>query len=267
MGELFDISKHNPSKVIVAGDWHRNPYATWPKRVVEFAAQNQIDTILHVGDFGYNYGSTDAYSFEKPLHEALQKNDVKLVWIDGNHENHEMLRDAPRLSNGFVQTGKRGNIFYAPRGQRWTWSGRDFGALGGAWSPNGERLKEGLTVFKDLEQPTWDDLGKLGDSPLDYLITHDAPERVALKSILGIVEETPTRKILQKAVDTTKPSRVFSGHWHRRLDYRLPRADGLESMGHILDKEWTPGNIVILDLILNELTAPPAEWTTYQKSN
>jgi hypothetical protein len=265
MAELFDISNHNPTWVLIAGDWHRNPHAAWPKKVIEFAAKNQIDTILHVGDFGYKYGSTDAYYFEKPLHQALLEHNVKLVWVDGNHENHEMLRTLPRLPNGFVQTGKRGNIFYAPRGHRWTWSGRTFGALGGAWSPNGARLKEGVTVFKELEQPTWDDLAKLGNEPLDYLISHDAPERVALKSLFGIVEKTPTRKILQKAVDLTKPSRVFSGHWHRRLDYRLPRADGLESMSHILDKEWTQGNIVILDLVTNELISLPESWTNYNR--
>lgn len=257
----MDISEHNPAWVLVAGDWHRNLHAAFPKRVIKLAQQLMIDTILHVGDFGYKYATTDAYTFEKPLHRALIEADIKLVWVDGNHENHEMLRTLPRLDNGFVQTGARGNIFYAPRGHRWEWSGRKFGALGGAWSPNWARLKEGSTLFKDLEETTWKDFETLGNEPLDYLVTHDVPARVAMKTMFGIVEKTETRKILQKAVDVTKPSRIFSGHWHQRLDYLLPRLDGQNTIGHVLDKEWTVGNVLILDLITNEIIPLPYNWT------
>jgi len=257
---VFDISKHNPTWVLVAGDWHRNPHAAFPKKVVELARSLQIDTILHVGDFGYKYGSTDAYMFEKPLHRALLEADVKLVWVDGNHENHPMLNELPRLDNGFVQTGARGNIFYAPRGHRWEWTDRKFGALGGAWSPNWLRLEEGRTVFKDLEEPTWADFTKLGPEPLDYLVAHDVPERISLKTPFGPPKKTITREILQKAVDVTKPARVFSGHWHQRLDYRLTRTDGLETLGHILNREHNTDNVLILDLVSNEIVPLPYTW-------
>jgi hypothetical protein len=262
---LVDISKHNPKLVLVAGDWHRNPHAAFPKKVVELAKSLQIDTILHVGDFGYKYGSTDAYMFEKPLHRALLEADVKLVWVDGNHENHPMLNELPRLDNGFVQTGARGNIFYAPRGHRWEWSGRRFGALGGAWSPNWAKLKEGRTLFLELEQPTWADLELLGDNPLDYLVTHDVPERLAIKSPFGLPTKTVTREILQQAVDRTNPKRIFSGHWHQRLDYRLPLLNGSETFGHILNREWNADNVLILDLEHNEILPLPNTWTTTKK--
>lgn len=257
----LDISDHNPTWVLVAGDWHRNHFAAFPKKVIKLAQELQIDTILHVGDFGYKYGSTDAYTFEKPLHKALIEADIKLVWVDGNHENHPMLNELPRLDNGFVQTGARGNIFHAPRGHRWEWSGRKFGALGGAWSPNWARLVEGRTVFTELEQPTWEDFDKLGSDPLDYLITHDVPEQLEIVGPFGKPKKTITREILQAAVDRTQPSRIFSGHWHRRLNYSLPHANGFETIGHILDKEWTVGNVLILDLVTNDIIPLPYSWT------
>lgn len=262
---MESISGLNPSRVLVAGDWHRNPFAAWPKRVIALASQIGIDTIVHVGDFGYKYASNDAYTFEKPLHRALLDANIKLIWVDGNHENHELLRSLPLREDGFIQTGARGNIFHAPRGVRWEWSGKSFGALGGAWSPNWRRLVEGKTLFYDLEETTWEDLAKLGDAPLDYLIAHDVPERVALKSPLGVTTKTQTREVLQKAVDRTKPLRVFSGHWHERLDFRIPRSDGFESFGHILTKEWNKHNVLILDLVTDEIIPLPDFWLGYDR--
>ena len=261
---MINIDELNPGRVIIAGDWHRNLFAAWPKIVIRLAQELEISTIVHVGDFGYKYGSIDAYNFEKPLHKALLDAHINLIWIDGNHDNHEMRL---RLSTGvdnFIQTGARGNIYYAPRGLRWQWAGKTFGALGGAFSPNWRKLVEGKTLFKELEEVTWNDLEKLGKAPLDYLITHDVPERVILSSPLGIMQKTETRVILQEAVDTTKPLRVFSGHWHRRVDFRIPRADGQTSFGHILDKEWTKGNVLILDLITDEIIPLPLSWIQHK---
>lgn len=263
---MFDISKHNPSWIIVAGDWHRNPYAAFPKRVIKLAKELQIDTIVHVGDFGYKFGTTNAYTFEKPLHQALIDAGVHLVWIDGNHENHEMLRTLEPLPNGFIQTGARGNIYYAPRGHRWEWSGKKFGALGGAWSPNWRFLKAGVTLFELLEETKPEDLERLGYEKLDYLIAHDVPSRISMKSFIPGVVPTQTRELLQKAVDRTKPERVFSGHWHTRLDFRIPRSDGGESWGHVLNKEWTLDNILILDLWTNEIVPLPTWWTAGENS-
>lgn len=258
MDNLNDL---NPTWVLIAGDWHRNHFAAFPKKVIKLAQEMKIDTIIHLGDFGYKYGTTDAYTFEKPLHQALLEAEVTLVWVDGNHDNHALLRELPVRADGFVQTGARGNIYHAPRGHRWEWTGKKFASLGGAWSPNWQSLVEGKTLFSSLEETTWADLERLGNAPLDYLLTHDTPERLAIKGIFGTTKKTVTREILQKAVDATKPSRIFSGHWHRRLDYRLPRADGLETFGHILDKEWTVGNVLILDLTTNEIIPLPFSWT------
>jgi len=262
MSSSFDIATINPLRILVVGDWHRNIHAAFPKKVVAYAKSIGIEVILHVGDFGYKYGvrGNDAYMFEKPLHRALQEAGIQLVWVDGNHENHEYLRALPLLPNGFAQTGARGNIYYAPRGLRWQWSGRTFGALGGALSINAARLQEGVTLFADLEEPTYEDLDKLGKDKLDYLVCHDVPMRVALKSIFGVPVKSETRIVLQKAVDTLKPERVFSGHWHQRSDFRIPRDDDGETFGHILDKEFTVGNILILNLEDNTIENPPANW-------
>ena len=258
---MFNPEEHNPKRILIAGDWHRTSHAEFPKRVIDYAKSQGIGTILHVGDFGYKFGSDQAYYFEKPLHMALKESEINLFWIDGNHENHEYLRTLEPLPSGFCQTGSRGHIYYCPRGLRWEWSGRKFGALGGALSPNRSHLTEGKTLFAGLEETKEEDLDRLGTEPLDYLITHDVPRRVALKENYIIPSAmNPTRNLLQRAVDTTKPKRVFSGHWHRRLDFRIPRKDNLESFGHLLNKEWRHDNIVILDLEADEIIEPDPAW-------
>lgn len=258
----IDIAKISPQRILLAGDWHRHVGARHAIKVVQFAKENDIDTIVQLGDFGYRFGKNgdDGYRFEKPLQIALAANNVNLVWIDGNHDNHRLLHDLPRLANGFVKTGSSGRIFYAPRGHRWTWRDRTFGALGGAWSVNWRHLTEGVDLFSLLEETSDEDLASLGAGPLDYLLCHDVPKRVAMKSILGEVLTENTRKILQQAVDTTKPLRVFSGHWHQRKDYRIPRKDGLESFGHLLNMEYFDDNIAILDLETNQVENPPLRW-------
>lgn len=255
---MIDIAELNPSRVLVAGDWHRHSGARFAIRVIEYAAKHGIGAIIQTGDFGFRFGadSENGYIFEKPLQLALKKHGIYLVWVDGNHDNHQWLREQKALHNGFVKTGSSAHVFYAPRGHRWTWSGRTFGALGGAWSFNWYSLKEGVTLFKALEEVKQEDVDKLGDLPLDYLITHDAPASVQLESIFGELEPEKSRALIQQAVDRTTPRRVFSGHWHQRRDKKALRADGSHSEVHVLNKENTAGNFVILDLEYDKIAWP-----------
>lgn len=255
---MIDIADLNPDRILVAGDWHRHMGARFAKKVIEYAAKHGINTIVHVGDFGFHFGhnAENGYIFEKPLQLALKKHGVYIVWIDGNHDAHQWLREQPRLANGFVKTGASGHVFYAPRGHRWTWSNRVFGALGGAWSFNWRYLKEGVNLFAKLEEVKQEDVDALGDSPLDYLISHDVPISVKMKSTLGSVYPEKSRALIQQAVDRTLPKRVFSGHWHQRRNKKALRADGGYSNVHVLDKENTASNFVILDLVNDKVIWP-----------
>ena len=248
----------NNARIIVVGDWHRHYGAYHARRVISFAEREGIDKILQLGDFGYRFGSDDHSVFEKPLHRALAKADVNLYFIDGNHENHPCLQALASGADGFKSVSPQGRIFYAPRGHRWQWGGRTFGALGGAYSINHLQLEEGRTLFAELEEPREEDLARLGSKPLDYLVAHEVPAAVDMQvnNDFGM----HTRRLLQRAVDSCAPRRVFSGHWHRRVNYDIPRADGGVSEGHILHREQFAGTFLILDLAEDRIEAPPTDW-------
>ncbi|MGY3567941.1 hypothetical protein [Sinomonas sp. RB5] len=99
------------------------------------------------------------------------------------------------------------------------------------------------------EEITLGDVGRLGDAPLDVLIAHEVPYRVAMSSTMKlhpalVAQSGHSRLLLQHAVDVTQPALVFSGHWHQRHAARIP---GTRSTVHVLDLEGTPGNTVMLD--------------------
>lgn len=248
-------------RIVIAGDWHRAVDATFPKRVIELASREGISTILHLGDLGYSFGGRDPKEFEAPLSEALDAADITLYFVDGNHENHELLQSLPAEDDGFKNLDAKGRVRYAPRGHRWHWLGRSFGSLGGAYSVNWPALREGVSLFRDLEEPTLSDLAKLGTEPLDYLITHDVPTTVTMGYSVNnpwVDREliTRTREVLQCATENTRPKRIFSGHWHQRKDYIFTHNNGDVSEGHILNREYHEDNILILNLAENSIETP-----------
>lgn len=265
--DLRDIA---PKKLVIAGDWHRHMYANHAKKVIKYAKEIGADGIIHVGDLGYQYdeGKLGGKTFEKPLRYELEKNDLFMVWIDGNHENHQWLRSLPIRDDGFVQTGSGGRILWAPRGHRWTWNDVTFGALGGAYSINGDYLVEGVSQFSDLEEPKIEDLSKLGNEKLDILLTHEVPYGVPVKTVFNlskIKEERSlkSRMLLRYAVEGLKPEHVFSGHWHQRVDHELHRThDHGITQCHVLNMEYYENNIVILDLENMSVSNPKKNWNS-----
>lgn len=257
-----------PSRIVIAGDWHRHHKAIHALKVIDYANRIGADGIVHVGDLGFNFDwnkHSHGGTFEKPLRNALEQNDMFMVWIDGNHENHTWLRELPVREDGFAQTGAGGRIFWAPRGHRWEWFGVKFGALGGAFSVNYKQLIEGRSFFENIEEVQESDLVTLGDEELDVLLTHEVPHGVPLQNQISISEATALRAVksrilLRKAVEKVKPMHVFSGHWHQKVDYDLVRSDDGISTCHVLDREYSPNNILVLDLHDFTVSEPDKNW-------
>lgn len=96
--------------------------------------------------------------------------------IGGNHENADevQLFEANPDEDGFVTL--RPHVRWVPRGQRWTWTGVRFGALGGAFSLDWRTRTIGTTWWPTREELGDTDVERLGDAPLDVLLTHDCLE-------------------------------------------------------------------------------------------
>jgi Calcineurin-like phosphoesterase len=233
-------------KILLAGDWHGN--REWAARCFEVAAARHVDTVLQLGDFGLWPGREDAWLDH--VDEQARAAGTTLVWIDGNHENHDALERwrADADDHGLVQMRER--VRWASRGARWRWAGRDFGALGGAVSIDRFLRKPGINWWPQ-EATTQADVDRLGDQPLDVLVTHAAPTTTALTYRRlplpdGIIADArQVKELLDQAVRRTGPQLVVHGHYHLRLHAQMEERT-VEGLAH--DKSTPEAALALLDL-------------------
>lgn len=210
-----------PRRVLLAGDTHGN--GRWVGTLCELARQHGCDTILQLGDFGYWPHTDKGLRFLDQVDSHAERNGVSCVyWIDGNHENHARLTELKPDKDGFVTI--RNRCRYAPRGHRWRWGQVHFGALGGAFSMDHKYRIEGVSWWPN-EILTDADVERLGETPLDVLLSHDAPEGAPIRNFeLPPGDELlclQVRERILQAVQATQPKLVVHGHWHRRTSSEL----------------------------------------------
>lgn len=247
---LAHLGISTPAKVIKAGDWHGN--TRWMRHALRCAARDGYRVVFHVGDLKVLWydeypGFPEVGCFTGDLHKELEDLGLVLVFADGNHDVHPKLRKLPLNADGFGVISDR--LLYAPRGHRWNLGGVRFGALGGAYSIDRWRGSKGSDWFEE-EVTTAADVEALGAEPLDVLITHDVPAGIDVVSTMDVPEALEresyiVRSLLRDAVRATEPKLVFSGHWHQRLTGLMP---GMETRVHVLDKEFSDGNLISLNL-------------------
>ena len=236
-------------RILLAGDWHGN--REWAAISLETAARAGCQVVLQLGDFGLWPGREDAWLDHVDRHASTAG--VSVVWIDGNHENHDAL-DRWRHEAG-EQAGlvaMRDRVLWATRGARWEWQGVRFGALGGAVSIDRFLRKRGVNWWPQ-EATTQADVDRLGDVPLDVLVTHAAPttvtpsyRRLPLPEDI-IADARRVRDLLDQAVSRTEPPLVVHGHYHQRTRHE---ADGRVVEGLAHDKSSVEEALAVLDLDL-----------------
>lgn len=236
----------DPGRVLLAGDWHGN--LAWATGCLRAAADEGCPVVLQLGDFGLWPGREDTYLDE--LDRAADSAGVGIVWIDGNHEDHDSLDRWRRHADPAGLVSMRPHVTWATRGARWGWSGVRFGALGGAVSIDRFLRREGRNWWpQEAVSPA--DVDRLGDEQLDVLATHAAPGAVALPFRPlplpePIIEDSRrVRSLLDRAVARTRPRLVVHGHHHLRHRAELP-GYRVEGLAH--DKSGGPGAWAVLEL-------------------
>lgn len=164
------------------------------------------------------------------MNDLLTEHNMQLYFVDGNHENFDMLFEKRFNDDGtrFV----RDRITYLPRGYRWNWRGVSFLALGGAKSIDIRYLTEGKNWWPQ-ETITPEDVARsIEGGPVDILVSHDSPAS-APNSIVDDVDSqlnamrrfgpnivrlcTEHRKVLQKVTDVVVPRFIVHGHYHKAM--------------------------------------------------
>jgi hypothetical protein len=240
----------NHRKIILAGDTHGNKGAI--RDLFHHALQEGATAIFQLGDFGFWEHTQSGHQFLEKCAFWSKETGIPLYWIDGNHENHTLLRKnyGPGGSkhilteDGFWQI--RPGIYYVPRGTRWTWNGKRIMGLGGAYSVDKEyRLfSEGVagrdaygqrtkskgprTLWWPEEEITDEEVDQIlsDESPIDILFTHDKPRGSNPRWNRKDFQECfPNQDRISRVIKALKPSLIAHGHLHYRYDDQI-RVDG-----------------------------------------
>ncbi len=185
---------------------------------------SEDDTLIVCGDFGFLWDGSDK---EKKAIETLGKKKYTICFVDGAHENHDMLNSySPYRYKGGNAHKISANIYHLLRGEIFTFDGKTFFCMGGGESEDKEMREEGKSWWKD-EIPNAEEMmngaRNLKDSEykVDYVITHEAP--ALAKDFIKLhsnqeVHLTPLNTYLQELMKSVEYNHWFFGSLHMDLN-------------------------------------------------
>lgn len=234
-----------PDVVMLAGDWHGA--TRYAKQAIELAHRNGVKLIIQLGDFGVWPGETGNL-FLKALRLDLEKYDIDLWVVPGNHEDYNQIEAIPVDPETGLQK-LRNRIYLLPRGARWNWNGHDWMALGGATSLDRKHRKPHLSWWTQESITQGQAQSAIDGGHADVMVTHDAPAGIHIPGLLPDsmwdAQELHTAKqhqaLLASVVHAVKPKKLFHGHFHIRYatdlfydDQTTCRVTGLADNGDAL---------------------------------
>ena len=205
--------------IYITGDTHI-PIDIHKLSVTNFPEQRQLckdDTLIICGDFG---GVWNQSNEEKYWLDWLEDKTFTTIFVDGNHENFDLLKSYPveREFGGRVHR-IRESIFHVLRGEVITLEGKKFFCMGGATSQDKQFRKEGRDWWPD-EMPSQEEYVsavtnlKANNWSVDYVITHCAPTKTQ-KKIAEHYKHDNLNSFLQHIVDDDlEYDHWFFGHYH-----------------------------------------------------
>lgn len=191
----------------------------------KFFPQNKTltkqDYVIVAGDFGFVW---DGSKEEKYWLKWLAERNFTTLFVDGNHENFDLLYSYPvtHWNGGKVHLINE-SIIHLMRGQVYSIQGIKVFTFGGADSIDKELRIEGKSWWRqEMPSPQEYEEGKenlkRNNWTVDYIITHTCPT-----SVLRLIEErfdverqaTEINDYLEAIMKHTHYKRWYSGHEHK----------------------------------------------------
>ncbi len=195
------------------------------KRFPKQKEMTNTDFLIICGDFGGVWcGDNEELYWRK----WLDNKNFTTLFIDGNHENYDMLEEYPEIDFLGGKAHKISDkIYHLMRGQIYNIDGKKIFTFGGASSHDKDSRKEGKSwwsrelpseneiniAIKNLTKANW---------KVDIVITHCAPS-----SIQRLINTSYAENILTDFLDNVKEKLVFEkwyfGHYHidKQIDKNL----------------------------------------------
>jgi DNA repair exonuclease SbcCD nuclease subunit len=185
------------------------------------------DYLIICGDFGGVWYSQDCKDFKSDLYwqKWLRDKTFTTLFVDGNHENHQLLTKLPQENKFGGIVGKViDGVYHLKRGEIYTIEDKTFFCFGGASSHDKEHRIEGISWWRE-ELPTMsemnnglDNLDKF-DNKVNYIISHCCSSKIQ-SEISKYYETDCLTKYFDEIENKVKFDKWFFGHYHedREID-------------------------------------------------
>ena len=193
------------------------------------------DIIIFLGDFGLFWYDNPSKE-EKYWLDWLTKKPNTIMFLDGNHENHNVIEQFPEEERygGKVGIHKTdyGEIIHLKRGEIYTIENETFLVLGGALSIDKIYRRENKSWWpqelwsKDQEHNALDNLTEK-HWDVDYVLSHTCPDSVIFSVIDGFSPKIadPTSKFFEFIANRLEFKGWFFGHFHVDRNFMDPAED------------------------------------------
>lgn len=196
--------------IYVTGDTHGD-FDDLNKRKINKLKKG--DKLIITGDFGFIWDNSEK---ELKTLKKLAKKKFDILFVDGAHENFELLKNYREVD---LYCGKGvkidHNIYLLKRGEIYTIDGKTVLALGGGEDPHpiDNDIKESPSLPTDEElQKAVDNLTEYGRQ-VDIIITHEAPASVK-KLIDRDTRSNELNVFLDTVLHNTNYGKWFFGSLH-----------------------------------------------------
>lgn len=180
------------------------------------------DYVIVLGDFGLLWHKNKTYKYWLDI---LSKKNFTLLWLDGNHENHEWINSLPVTEwNGGRVHQIAPNIIHLMRGEVFRIDHKSIFVCGGAKSMDAEYRNQGvdwwpneMLSYQDIHNATVN-LEKVHNK-VDYILTHNCPGSIAKIMFNVPLHNDTTMAIFDIIMQDTNFKKWYFGHWHKDIDY------------------------------------------------
>lgn len=208
--------------ICITGDTHipEDIHKLSAKRFPQQKMLTKDDHVIICGDFG---GVWDGGREEKYWLKWLRDKKFTTLFVDGNHENFEMLCALPveEYCGGCVHKVDDG-IYHLMRGEVYFIDEKRFFVFGGASSHDKEYRTEGKNWWS-AEMPSKQEYEHVEKNIIkhgmrfDYVITHCAPT-FAQKKMAPSYEVNELTEFLEMIRKNITYNKWFFGHYHMDVD-------------------------------------------------
>lgn len=205
------------NKIGITGDIHGDLSLKRIKKAIE----KGYDLLIVVGDFGYVWDNSKE---ELKTLEIIENIPITILFIDGNHENFNLLKEYPisKWNGGNVRFIRK-NIIHLLRGEVFNINDKKYFTFGGAKSVDRFMRTENVDFWEE-EMPNLEEMNKgisnleINENKVDYVLTHTCSSEM-LKKVVNYPEDDDLTRYLQFIKDNIEFNKWYFGHMH--LNYNI----------------------------------------------